>query len=56
LNHFDEILGITPAGAKIYWVLELTGIYLILLAGIKEIRENISLKKAKKNLLNRLGV
>jgi len=55
-NHFDEILGFTPSGAKIYWVLELTGIYLILVAGIREIRENISLKKAKMNLLKRLGV
>lgn len=55
-NHFDEILGSTPSGTKIYWVLELVGIYLILVAGINEIRENISLKKAKRNLLNRLGV
>ena len=55
-NHFDEILGFTPSGTKIYWVLELIGIYLILSAGIREIRENISLKKTKMNLLNRLGV
>jgi hypothetical protein len=54
--HFDEILGFTPSGAKIYFVLELAGIYLILVAGIREIRENISLKKAKMNLLKRLGV
>jgi len=56
LHHFVEILGFTPSGAKIYFVLELAGIYLILVAGIREIRENISLKKAKMNLLNRLGV
>ena len=55
-KYFDEILGFTPLGANIYFVLELAGIYLILVVGIREIRENISLKKAKKNLLNRLGV
>jgi len=55
-NHFDQIPGWTPLGARIYWGLELIGIYFILVAGIREIRENISLKKAKMNLLNRLGV
>jgi hypothetical protein len=54
--HFDEILGFAPWGAKIYFVPKLTGMYLILVAGIREIRENIFLKKAKMNLLNRLKV
>jgi hypothetical protein len=56
LHHFVEILGFTPSGAKIYFVLELPGIYLILVAGIREIRANISLKKAKMNVLKRLRV
>jgi hypothetical protein len=36
-HHFDEILGFTLLGAKMNWVIELTGIYLILVAGIREI-------------------
>lgn len=56
IYHFDEILGFAPLGAKIYFVLELTGIYLILGTGIREIRENIFLKRAKMNLLDRLEV
>jgi hypothetical protein len=56
IYHFDEILGFAPLGAKINFVLMLTGIYLILVAGIREIRENFFLKKAKMNLLNRLKV
>jgi hypothetical protein len=36
-HHFDEILRFKILGAKMNWVLELTGIYLILVAGIREI-------------------
>jgi hypothetical protein len=36
-HHFDEILGFTLLGARMNWVPELTGIYLILVAGIREI-------------------
>ena len=41
-HHFDEMLGFKLFGAKMNWVLELTGIYLILVGGFKEI---IYLKK-----------
>jgi len=41
-HHFDAMLGSKFFGAKMNWVLELTGIYLILVAGFKEI---IYLKK-----------
>ena len=54
IYRFDEIVGFAPWGGKIYFVLKVTGIYLILVSGIREIRENIFLKKAKMNLLSRL--
>ena len=36
-HHFDQILGFTFLGARVNWILELTGIYLILCGGVKEI-------------------
>jgi len=41
-HHFDEMLRFRLFGAKINWLLELTGIYLILIAGLQEF---IRLKK-----------
>jgi hypothetical protein len=43
-HHFDEMLGFRLFGAKMNWLLELTGIYLIVLAAFKEI---ILLKKGR---------
>ena len=36
-HHFDEMLGFRLFGAKMNWLLELTGIYAIVLAAFKEI-------------------
>lgn len=36
-HHFDTILGFRLLGARMNWVLELTGIYVIVLAAFKEI-------------------
>jgi len=41
-HHFDEMLGFRLYGAKMNWLLELTGIYLVFVSGFKEI---IHLKK-----------
>ena len=48
-HHFDEMLGFRLFGAKMNWVLELTGIYLIIGAGLKESIHiaNCKLKSAK---------
>ena len=35
-HHFDEMLGYRLFGAEMNWVLELTGIYLIFIAGLRE--------------------
>jgi hypothetical protein len=43
-HHFDEMLGFRLFGAKMNWLLELTGIYTIVLAAFKEI---IILKKGQ---------
>lgn len=43
-HHFDEMLGFRLFGAKMNWLLELTGIYAIVLAAFKEI---ILLKKVR---------
>jgi hypothetical protein len=43
-HHFDEMLGFRLFGAKMNWLLELTGIYTIVLAAFKEI---ILLKKGR---------
>jgi hypothetical protein len=37
-HHFEEVLASEVLGARMNWVLELTGIYLIAAAGIKEMR------------------
>ena len=36
-HHFDEVIQYDLHGIKMNWVLELTGIYMIMLAGLKEI-------------------
>jgi hypothetical protein len=36
-QHFDEMLGMRFFGAKMNWLLELTGIFSIVIAGLKEI-------------------
>jgi hypothetical protein len=47
-HHFDEMLGCTLLGSEMNWVLELTGIYLILVAGFREILvELILLRKIR---------
>ena len=47
-HHFDEMLGGTLFGLEMNWVLELTGIYLILVAGFREILvELILLRKIR---------
>lgn len=47
-HHFDEMLGFKFLGLKMNWLLELTGIYLILIAGFKEILiEFILLRKIR---------
>lgn len=43
-HHFDETLGFRLFGAKMNWLLELTGIYSIVVAGLLEI---VRLKKTK---------
>jgi len=36
-HHFDQILWYRVFGAKMNWIMELTGIYAIMIAGIKEV-------------------
>jgi hypothetical protein len=36
-HHFDEVIQYDLHGIKMNWVLELAGIYMIILAGLKEI-------------------
>ncbi|HPC59181.1 MAG TPA: hypothetical protein PKX23_00855 [Verrucomicrobiota bacterium] len=35
-HHVDEVLGLRPAGFKMNWLLELTGIFLVLAAAVRE--------------------
>lgn len=42
-HHFDEMLGWTLLESKINWILELTGVYLIFVAGFREILVQIIL-------------
>jgi len=43
-HHFDEILGFRLFGAKMNWLLELTGIYTVFVAGLLEM---LRLKKIR---------
>jgi hypothetical protein len=36
-HHFDALIGFRISGVRMNWILELTGIYMIVLAGFKEI-------------------
>ena len=49
-HHFDAMLGYEILGARMNWVLELTGIYLIVVAALSEIIILQAIKTASRKM------